>query len=64
MKIGTSTVTATITRPKYRIDVNTLAHDEPRTTLELNEIGVCNISLDRAIPFDPYSDNRNSAASS
>ena len=26
--------------------------------MELNEIGVCNISLDRAIPFDPYTDNR------
>jgi bifunctional enzyme CysN/CysC len=26
--------------------------------LELNEIGVCNISLDRPIPFDPYDTNR------
>src|SRR5690606_26319396 len=24
----------------------------------LNEIGVCNISLDRAVPFDPYAENR------
>jgi bifunctional enzyme CysN/CysC len=24
----------------------------------MNEIGVCNISLDRAIPFDPYTENR------
>ena len=29
----------------------------PRT-LELNEIGVCNLNLDRQIPFDPYVDNR------
>jgi bifunctional enzyme CysN/CysC len=26
--------------------------------LELNEIGVCNIALDRVVPFDPYGDNR------
>ena len=57
MKIGASTVNATITRPKYRIDVNTLMH-EAATGLKLNEIGVCNISLDRAIPFDPYDENR------
>ncbi|MFZ2102393.1 MAG: sulfate adenylyltransferase subunit CysN [Oricola sp.] len=57
MKIGTSTVNATITRPKYRIDVNTLAH-EAANELKLNEIGVCNLSLDRVIAFDPYNDNR------
>jgi bifunctional enzyme CysN/CysC len=61
MKIGTSTVNATITRPKYRIDVNTLAH-EAAHDLSLNEIGICNISLDRAIAFDPYSDNRDTGA--
>ncbi len=57
LKTGTSTVNATITRPKYRIDVNTLSHDAAHE-LALNEVGVCNISLDRAIPFDPYQDNR------
>ena len=29
-------------------------------TLDLNEIGVCNISLDRDVPFDPYAANRDS----
>jgi bifunctional enzyme CysN/CysC len=57
MKIGARTVGATIAHPKYRVDVNTLDH-LAATTLELNEIGVCNVSLDRPIPFDPYSDNR------
>ncbi len=57
MKIGTSTVNATITRPKYRIDVNTLAH-EAAHELHLNEVGVCNLSLDRTIAFDAYGDNR------
>ena len=53
MKIGTRTVGLTISNPKYRIDVNNLDH-LAADTLELNEIGVCNLSLDRPIPFDPY----------
>ena len=57
MKIGTRTVGVTIANPKYRVDVNTLEH-LAANTLELNEIGVCNLSLDRPIPFDPYTDNR------
>ncbi|MCI5073587.1 sulfate adenylyltransferase subunit CysN [Oricola sp.] len=57
LKIGAATVNATITRPKYRVDVNTLAH-EAAHELHLNEVGVCNISLDRTIAFDAYDDNR------
>ena len=57
LKIGTRTVTATIAQPKYKINVNTLEHTAART-LELNEIGVCNVSLDRPVPFDAYDDNR------
>jgi len=57
MKIGSRTVGVSIAQPKYRVDVNTLDH-LAATTLELNEIGVCNLGLDRPIPFDPYSDNR------
>jgi bifunctional enzyme CysN/CysC len=57
LKIGSSTVTASITAPKYKVNVNTLEHLAAKQ-LELNEIGVCNISLDRAIPFDPYTENR------
>ena len=52
MKIGAQTVTATVNAPKYRIDVNTL-EDRPAKTLSLNEIGVCTLSLDRPIAFDP-----------
>lgn len=57
MKIGAKTVAATITRPKYKINVNTLEH-LAAPTLELNEIGVCNLHLDQAITFDPYERNR------
>jgi bifunctional enzyme CysN/CysC len=57
IKIGARTVGATISQPKFRVDVNNLDH-LAATTLELNEIGVCNIALDRPIPFDSYDTNR------
>jgi bifunctional enzyme CysN/CysC len=57
MKIGTRQVSATITEPKYKVNVNTLEHLAAKK-LTLNEIGVCNVSLDHAIAFDPYTENR------
>jgi bifunctional enzyme CysN/CysC len=57
MKIGTKTVTATIAPLKYRVDVETLAHLAAEK-LELNQIGVCELELDRPIAFDPYGENR------
>jgi bifunctional enzyme CysN/CysC len=57
LKSGARTVTASITSPKYKVNVNTLEHLAAKQ-LELNEIGVCNIGLDRAIAFDSYADNR------
>ncbi len=57
LKLGTRTVTATVTEPKYKVNVNTLEHLAAKT-LELNEIGVCNIALDRPVAFDAYEVNR------
>ena len=57
LKIGARTVSATVTDIKYQVNVNTLEHVAAKT-LELNAIGVCNLSLDRAIAFDPYRVNR------
>jgi bifunctional enzyme CysN/CysC len=57
VKIGTKTVTATITPLKYKINVNTLEHVAARK-LELNDIGVCGLQLDQPVAFEPYSDNR------
>ncbi|MCG5535615.1 sulfate adenylyltransferase subunit CysN [Ectothiorhodospira mobilis] len=57
MKAGVQTVQATVTDIKYQVNVNTLER-LAADTLELNGIGVCNISLDRPIPFDPYEENR------
>jgi bifunctional enzyme CysN/CysC len=53
LKIGTKQVTATITEPKYKVNVNTLEHLAAKK-LDLNEIGVCNVSMDQPIAFDPY----------
>ena len=57
MKIGPRTVGVSISDLKYRIDVNTLDH-RAASTLHLNEIGVATLALDRPIPFDPYTANR------
>ena len=57
MKIGTQTVTASITEPKYKVNVNTMEHLAAKQ-LGVNEIGVVNIALDRQIAFDPYKTNR------
>lgn len=57
IKLGSRTVTGSITTPKYKVNVNTLEHLAAKQ-LELNEIGVCNLSLDRAVAFDPYTENR------
>ncbi len=56
LKIGTQTATATVTEPKYEVNVNTLEHLASRT-LGLNAIGVVNISTDRPIPFEAYAAN-------
>ncbi len=57
LKTGGTTVPMQVTDLKYRININTLEHLAAKT-LALNEIGVANIGLDRAIAFDPYAANR------
>jgi bifunctional enzyme CysN/CysC len=57
MRVGTSVVGATIAPLKYKVDINSLKHIAAEK-LELNEIGVCELELDRPIPFDPYRENR------
>jgi bifunctional enzyme CysN/CysC len=57
MKLGTQTVTATVTDIKYQVNVNTMEHLAAKK-LDLNGIAVCNIALDRVVAFDPYAENR------
>ena len=57
MRIGTRTVTATVSPLKYRLDVETGAH-VAATRLETNGIGVCQLELDRPVVFEPYAASR------
>jgi bifunctional enzyme CysN/CysC len=57
LKIGAQTVTATVQHPKYQVNVNTMEHLAAKT-LDLNAIGVANLSTDRPIPFEPYAKSR------
>ncbi|MBN9669639.1 sulfate adenylyltransferase subunit CysN [Roseibium aggregatum] len=57
LKIGTRTVTATVSEIKHKINVNTFEHVAGKT-LELNEIAFCNFALSTSVPFDPYEENR------
>ena len=57
MKIGSRTMIATVTEPRYKLNIDTFAHLAAKK-LDLNDIGVCNIQTDQPIAFDAYTDNR------
>jgi len=57
MRIGSQLATATVAPLKYKLNVNSLEH-VAASKLELNEIGVCDLELDRPVAFDPYDANR------
>ncbi|KTE02041.1 adenylyltransferase [Sphingopyxis sp. H038] len=59
LKLATQSVSATIQQPKYEINVNTLDHLAAKT-LDLNGIGVVELSTDKPIVFEAYGDNRTS----
>ena len=55
-RIGTQSVSGSITTIKHRIDVNSRDH-LAATTLKLNEIGFCNVAVAFPVAFDPYEVN-------
>jgi len=55
-KSNTQTTSMTLGKLKHRINVNTL-EEIPAEKLDMNEIGICNISLAKRIAFDPYDDD-------
>jgi bifunctional enzyme CysN/CysC len=61
MRIGSATVTATVSPLKYKLNVDSLEH-VAATTLELNEIGRCDLELSAPVAFDPYRENRDTGA--
>ncbi len=57
LKLGTQTVSVTVQHPKYVVNVNTMEHLAAKT-LDLNAIGVAEITTDKSIVFEPYSQSR------
>ena len=57
VKIGTITATATVAPLKYTVNVDTLEHTAA-DALHLNDIGVCELQLNRPVAFEPYAENR------
>ena len=53
LKLGTQMVSASLQPPKYQVNVNTMEHLAAKT-LDLNAIGVVNLSTDRPLVFEPY----------
>jgi bifunctional enzyme CysN/CysC len=57
MRLGPKLATATVAPLKYKVNVNSMEH-VASNKLELNEIGVCALELDRPIVFEPYTESR------
>ncbi len=55
LKLGTRTVTASVTAVKHRLDVDTLRHDAART-LAQNELGACTIAASAPLAVDDFAD--------
>ena len=60
LKSTTNTVDATITTLKYLVNVDSFEH-VAANQLENEEIGVCNISLSRSLPFENHDSARHTA---
>ena len=57
IKLGNQWANASITSLKYRINVNTQAHEATKQ-LSLNDIAVANIALSKLVAFESYEKNR------
>ena len=65
IKHTSSMVPGMLSDIRYKVDVNSMKRDkneEHVTSLELNEIGRCHITLHRPIAFDPYDKNHGTGA--
>ncbi len=61
LRTETDQTNASVTELKHRIDVNSFAHEAAKS-LDLNEIGSCNLSTQQPIAFDNYADDRATGA--
>ncbi len=61
LRTETDQVSATVTELKYRININNFAHEAAKS-LDMNEVGVCNLATQSPIAFDPFAENRTTGA--
>jgi bifunctional enzyme CysN/CysC len=57
LRTETDQVSATVTDLKYRVNVNNFAQEAAKS-LEMNEVGVCNLATQAPIAFDTFAENR------
>ncbi|HYD74363.1 MAG TPA: adenylyl-sulfate kinase, partial [Candidatus Binatia bacterium] len=57
LKLGASSANATVTELKHSFDIDTMQQLQTKQ-LAANEIGVGNVSLDRPLAFDPFTQSR------
>ncbi len=53
MQIGSATVNATLSEIRHTVNIGTF-DEAPGRTLELNDIGVVKLALDREVAFEPF----------
>ncbi|MER9406655.1 sulfate adenylyltransferase subunit CysN [Mesorhizobium caraganae] len=61
LRTETDQTSATVTDLKYRVNVNDFAREAAKS-LDMNEVGICNISTRAPIAFDTFADNRTTGA--
>ncbi|MCA0277655.1 MAG: sulfate adenylyltransferase subunit CysN [Proteobacteria bacterium] len=61
LRTETDQASATVTELQYRVNVNDFAHEAAKS-LEMNEVGVCNISTQSPLAFDNFTEDRTTGA--
>jgi len=61
LRTETDQVNATVTDLRYRININNFAHEAAKS-LEMNEVGICNLSLQAPVAFDKFAEDRTTGA--
>nr|WP_274709137.1 sulfate adenylyltransferase subunit CysN [Nitratireductor luteus] len=57
LRTETDEVSATVSHLKHRVNIHNFAHEAAKC-LDLNEVGVCNFSLQAPVAFDTFAENR------
>ncbi|MBL8578942.1 MAG: sulfate adenylyltransferase subunit CysN [Mesorhizobium sp.] len=57
LRTETEQVSATVTELRHKLNINNFV-EEPAKILEMNGVGVCHLSTQTSIAFDPFAENR------